>query len=157
MYFTTMTLSTVGYGDITPDTDVLKLFTCVYLIVGANVLATAVGQALSDTVFDEAENTSLLPDSLEERLAADSKGALRKEDIAKVLQAGLNTLLWLGLGTVAFSHLEGLKLIDALYFSVTTITTVGFGDITPQNEITKVLERSCTGLLHSPRTCVRLA
>ncbi len=39
-YFTTITLATVGYGDIVPHTDLGKLFTIFYVIVGIGILAT---------------------------------------------------------------------------------------------------------------------
>jgi voltage-gated potassium channel len=34
VYFTTMTLTTVGYGDFSPHTDAGKLFTAAYALVG---------------------------------------------------------------------------------------------------------------------------
>lgn len=39
-YFCTITLATVGYGDIVPHTDAGKLFTIFYVIVGIGILAT---------------------------------------------------------------------------------------------------------------------
>jgi voltage-gated potassium channel len=38
MYFCVVTLGTVGYGDITPTTDLGKLFTMLYIIVGLSVI-----------------------------------------------------------------------------------------------------------------------
>ena len=43
---------------------------------------------------------------------------------------GLMILVTL-LGTFGFVFLEGLPLVDALYFSVVTVTTVGYGDVHP--------------------------
>lgn len=40
VYFCTITLTTVGYGDITPHTDAGKLFTIFYVIVGIGILGT---------------------------------------------------------------------------------------------------------------------
>lgn len=40
VYFSVVSLLTVGYGDITPKTDLGKLFTMGYLIVGVGVLAS---------------------------------------------------------------------------------------------------------------------
>jgi voltage-gated potassium channel len=38
LYFSTVTLTTVGYGDFAPRTDVGKLFTAVYVLVGVGIL-----------------------------------------------------------------------------------------------------------------------
>lgn len=41
-YFSIVTLATVGYGDLTPRTDLGKLFTMVYIVAGLGVLGTFV-------------------------------------------------------------------------------------------------------------------
>jgi voltage-gated potassium channel len=38
LYFSVVTLTTVGYGDFAPETDVGKLFTAVYVLVGVGIL-----------------------------------------------------------------------------------------------------------------------
>ena len=43
-----------------------------------------------------------------------------------------------GIGTIVYRTLEGLSWTDALYFSVTTITTVGYGDIAPHTTAGKM-------------------
>lgn len=40
--------------------------------------------------------------------------------------------------TVFYRHIEGWAWIDALYFSVVTLSTVGYGDFTPQTTIGKL-------------------
>lgn len=42
LYFTVVTLLTIGYGDLTPSTDASKLFTVVYALVGVGLLASFV-------------------------------------------------------------------------------------------------------------------
>jgi hypothetical protein len=39
-YFSVVTATTVGFGDITPDTDEAKLFTVVYIIFGISIIGT---------------------------------------------------------------------------------------------------------------------
>lgn len=43
------------------------------------------------------------------------------------------------LGTLGFAHIEGLSLADAFYFTLVTVTTVGYGDIHPGTATGKVL------------------
>jgi voltage-gated potassium channel len=38
LYFSVMTLLTVGYGDLVPTTDASKAFTILYVLVGAGIL-----------------------------------------------------------------------------------------------------------------------
>ncbi|MFK8100966.1 MAG: potassium channel family protein [Saprospiraceae bacterium] len=42
------------------------------------------------------------------------------------------TMIILTLGTVAYHYLEEWTWVDSLYFSVITLTTIGYGDFTPQ-------------------------
>jgi len=42
------------------------------------------------------------------------------------------------IGTVFYHNAEGWRYIDAFYFSVTTLTTVGYGDLVPITDIGKL-------------------
>jgi voltage-gated potassium channel len=42
LYFSVITLTTIGYGDLVPATDAGKLFTIVYTLVGIGVIAAFV-------------------------------------------------------------------------------------------------------------------
>lgn len=39
-YFSVVTLTTVGYGDLSPETTAGKLFTTVYILLGLSIIAT---------------------------------------------------------------------------------------------------------------------
>jgi voltage-gated potassium channel len=54
----------------------------------------------------------------------------------KVILASVAVLL--AVGTVVYSILEGWSLLDSLYFSVVTLATVGYGDLTPTTDIAKL-------------------
>jgi len=38
-----------------------------------------------------------------------------------------------------FSHSEGWSLVDSFYFSVMTLTTVGYGDLVPTHDLSKIV------------------
>lgn len=44
----------------------------------------------------------------------------------------ITSLFILLIGTFVYRHLEGWSYLDSLYFSVITLTTVGYGDFSPQ-------------------------
>jgi voltage-gated potassium channel len=42
-------------------------------------------------------------------------------------------------GTILFHYLENWSWVDSFYFTCVTITTIGYGDLTPTKTITKLL------------------
>ena len=51
---------------------------------------------------------------------------------------GGSVLLVLGIGTVFYRFVEGFSWIDAYYFSVVTLATVGYGDLAPRTTAGKL-------------------
>lgn len=59
LYFSVMTVSTVGSGDLAPQTDIGKLFTVIYIVVGVGVFVVLFTQFASALLRTEAvENGS---------------------------------------------------------------------------------------------------
>ena len=42
------------------------------------------------------------------------------------------------IGTIFYSRVEGWRPLDALYFTIITLTTVGYGDFAPQTDAGKI-------------------
>jgi len=51
--------------------------------------------------------------------------------------AGL-ALLVLAMGTVVYHFIEDWSWVDSFYFSSVALTTVGFGDLTPSTDVSKL-------------------
>ena len=50
-YFSTITLTTIGYGDIAPQTDIGKLFTMFYAVMGIGIIGAFANYFLRNTVI----------------------------------------------------------------------------------------------------------
>ena len=52
-YFTVITLTTIGYGELAPTTTLTKLFTTIYVFVGLGIIAGLIG-LVGETILEDA-------------------------------------------------------------------------------------------------------
>jgi hypothetical protein len=57
----------------------------------------------------------------------------------KIIVASILVTIYLFAGTIFFHFAEGWRVIDAFYFTGTTLTTVGYGDLHPTTDLTKIV------------------
>ncbi|XWS44458.1 hypothetical protein CRYUN_Cryun15aG0046500 [Craigia yunnanensis] len=132
LYFIVVTLCTIGYGDIVPDTTFTKLFTCFFILIGFGFIDILLN-GLVTYICDRQE--SVLLSSVDENgfntmvqtyMIDKAKGRMRiriKVCLALVVVVGC-----IAIGTVAVHFLENLDWVNSFYLSVTSVTTVGYGD-----------------------------
>ncbi len=76
MYWAVVTMTTVGYGDLTPHTDAGRLLSSVMMLLGWGILAVPTGIVTSEMTaqrFSRAVTTRTCPACLTEGLEADAK------------------------------------------------------------------------------------
>ena len=57
---------------------------------------------------------------------------------SQIIVSATTLFIWIGIGTVVFHRLESWNWIQSFYFSVVTITTVGYGDFIPTNDFSRL-------------------
>ena len=55
LYFTVITLTTIGYGDFSPTTDISKIFTMFFVIAGVSFILGLLNFVIGRTVKDRTE------------------------------------------------------------------------------------------------------
>ena len=65
------------------------------------------------------------------------KPSVMEDHFYKLLSLSAGAII--ALATTLYHYLEGWSWVDSLYFSVVAVTTVGFGDLVPTTDLTKLL------------------
>ncbi|KAG2315336.1 hypothetical protein Bca4012_066162 [Brassica carinata] len=132
LYFCIVTMCTIGYGDITPNSVVTKLFSIMFVLVGFGFIDILLSGMVS-YVLDLQESYML--DSAKRRKEPDQrrsyiidvkKGRMRIR--LKVALASGVVVLCIALGVGIMHFIEKIDWLDSFYLSVMSVTTVGYGD-----------------------------
>ncbi|QCE01835.1 potassium channel subfamily K [Vigna unguiculata] len=127
LYFTIVTMTTVGYGDLVPDSHLTKLLACAFVFSGMALIGLTVSKA-ADYLVEKQE--LLLVKAMHQK--AGSTGILRELETNKtrykLFVVFFLLLVLFTAGIVFLVTVEKLDVIDAFYCVCSTITTLGYGD-----------------------------
>jgi hypothetical protein len=127
IYFATVTLMTVGYGDISPRDAISKTFTCVFAFLAVGIIATALGILMGALMDAEA----LKKLQVEQESLKDRAGWIAVRSLFLIATI-------LGFGAVIYQQLEDHSVIDCIYWACITTTTIGYGDMVPKTSLGKM-------------------
>lgn len=141
LYFSIVTLTTVGYGDVVPKDMAGRLFALLLFFLGAGVVGSAVGTAFTVYLDESKEEENRTWSDLRrgnnterhERIARKSNPWRRLRKSLALVAA------WTLGGALAFSSIEPkYSFLDACYWAGASLTTVGYGDIKPKKRESKL-------------------
>lgn len=139
LYFCVSTFWTVGYGDLTPNTPQMQFLVACWVQLLALGLGLLLGHGYA-SVLDQRQQQCLAEEGTLIEPLPDVITALR--DCTKVprfvWQVGISLgalLCLLVIGIVAFIVVEDWSFVDSLYFCVSSLMTVGYGDVVPKSQM----------------------
>jgi potassium channel subfamily K len=129
LYFTIVTMTTVGYGDLVPNSDLTKLLACAFVFSGMALMGLILSKA-ADYLVEKQE--VLLIKAMHMHQKVGPSEILKELEINKTRYKFILVLFLLLIlvivGTTFLVTVEKFDFIDALYCVCSTITTLGYGD-----------------------------
>ncbi len=152
MYFTVVTFTTCGYGDLVPVGDLERLFTLIFIIVGITLLGGICLTILFDNVFGYYEDLiGAAKERSVEKFMKESKDKVEKKSRNLYFHQEIPSIetkdddeapsyfdairnLWpflilISIGAAYIGYAEQWDVITTLYFYIVTATSVGYGDV----------------------------
>lgn len=132
LYFCVVTMCTIGYGDITPNSAATKLFSVLFVLVGFGFVDILLSGMVS-YVLDLQESYLLrnvkrgVQQETGNSYIIDVKKGRMRIRMKVALALGV-VVLCIGLGMGVMHFVEDLGWLDSFYLSVMSVTTVGYGD-----------------------------
>mmetsp|Transcript_31655 Transcript_31655/g.38772 ORF Transcript_31655/g.38772 Transcript_31655/m.38772 type:complete len:430 (-) Transcript_31655:125-1414(-) len=162
LYFTVVTFTTVGYGDLAPENEAGKIFTCVFATAGVTYLGFLLGIVGNNIIEANIANVkNIQREKSKDMIAAlnrsyknSSAEITRDGDVAKnagddgnhisIRERTLNVLKYTGLfsalliGSFYIGGEQDWNWVDQIYYLTITSLTIGYGDSSPDSSRSKL-------------------
>ncbi|CAI9288892.1 unnamed protein product [Lactuca saligna] len=129
IYFCIVTMTTVGYGDLLPNSTTTKLLACAFVFTGMALVGIILSKA-ADCLVENQE--ILLVKAFHLRKKAGALETLREMETNRVkyrcIILSILLIVLIASGTIFLTTVEKMEFVDALYCVCSTITTLGYGD-----------------------------
>ncbi|XP_062015006.1 two-pore potassium channel 1-like [Rosa rugosa] len=129
VYFCVVTMVTLGYGDLVPNSTLAKLLACAFVFAGMALVALILSKA-ADYLVERQE--MLLNKALHGHQKFGPievhKEVEPKSVRYKCVKVFILLLVLMASGTIFLVKVEKFDLVDAFYCVCSTITTLGYGD-----------------------------
>lgn len=129
VYFCIVTMTTVGYGDLVPNSTTTKLLSCAFVFSGMALIGLSLSRA-ADCLVENQE--ILLVKALHLRQKANSMEILKEMETNRVryrcIILSILLVVLIASGTIFLTSVEKMEIVDAFYCVCSTITTLGYGD-----------------------------
>ncbi|KAK9057222.1 hypothetical protein SSX86_024589 [Deinandra increscens subsp. villosa] len=129
IYFCIVTMTTVGYGDLLPNSTATKLLACAFVFSGMALVGLCLSRA-ADCLVENQE--ILLIKAIHLRREANSMEMLKEMETNRVryrcIILSILLVILIASGTIFLTTVEKMQFVDAFYCVCSTITTLGYGD-----------------------------
>lgn len=129
IYFCIVTMTTVGYGDLVPNSVASKLLACAFVFSGMALVGLIVSKG-ADYLVEKQEVLLVKALNLHRKIGPTDllKEIETKKVRYKCILAFIILLVLIGVGTTFLATVEKLDIVDAFYCVCSTVTTLGYGD-----------------------------
>lgn len=118
LYFAVVTTTTVGYGEYAPTTKGSRIFTIFYIILGMFIWAIMMATIQFHTLG------SMFYQPTKARYRA-------------LLVPSVCVVLFLITYAISSKYIDDLSVLDAFYFAIASLSTVGYGDLLPSTDMSR--------------------